>query len=187
MSEITRILQSLEVGQPQSTERLLSLVYDELRGLAAQKIRTENPGNTLQATALVNEVFLRLVGESSRESAWQNRRHFFGAAAEAMRRILVDAARKRAAQKRGGKFDRSDFDVTQIPAPTNDQEVLSINEAMDQLAVADPDAAELVKLRFFAGMTMQEIADIQGISIRKAQDVWAYARSWLRTELSNPK
>ncbi len=185
MSEVTQILRALTDGQPESTSRLLSLVYDELRQLAAQKLRRESPGNSLQATALVHEVFLRLVGnQGNGETVWQNRSHFFGAAAEAMRRILVDAARRRNAQKRGGEFERSELELIQIAAPTSDEEILAINDVLDRLANVDANAAQLVKLRFFAGMTMTEIADVFGISVRGTHDLWAYARAWLRTEIA---
>lgn len=185
MSEITQILNDLGHGQSESTSRLLVLVYDELRLLASQKLRNESPGNSLQATALVHEAFLRLVGNGNRdETVWQNRGHFFGAAAEAMRRILVDAARRRNAQKRGGEFERIDLDAIRIESPTNDDEVLAIHEVLDRLNDVDADAAQLVKLRFYAGMTMTEIAEVLGISVRTAQDIWAYARAWLRNAIA---
>ncbi len=184
MSEITQILQGFQAGQPESTSKLLSLVYNDLRQLAAQKLRNESPGHSLQATALVHEAFLRLVGSDGNDaSVWQNRSHFFGAAAEAMRRILVDSARRRKAKKRGGDFERSDLDVALVPAPTSDDEILAIDEVLDRLADVDADAARLVKLRFFAGMTMSEIADLLEISVRSTHDIWAYARAWLRNEI----
>jgi RNA polymerase sigma factor (TIGR02999 family) len=183
MSKITRILSSLEQGDPLESERLLPLVYDELRKLAASRLRQEKPGQTLQATALVHEAYLRLVGpeESPR---WANRAHFFAAAAEAMRRILVEEARRKQSEKRGGSLDRHDLEEAQLAAP-NGVDVRELNEALDRLAARDEEAARLVKLRFFAGMTMSEAAQALNLSERTAERVWAYARSVLRVEIGS--
>ncbi len=154
--------------------------------MAANRLRHEGPGITLQATGLVHEAFLRLVGAASEDQlVWQNRKHFFGAAAESMRRVLVDSARRRVAQKGGGNMTRDSLDQSLIPSAEPDEEILAIHEVLDQLSEIDPAAAQLVKLRFFAGMTMSEIADILGISVRSAQGIWKYARAWLRTAMSS--
>ena len=177
MGDVTRILADIEQGDPRAAEQLLPLVYDELRKLAAQKMAQENPGQTLQATALVHEAYLRLVGSSPPE--WDNRRHFFAAAAEAMRRILIENARRRQRLCHGGdrqQVDLNDGDLA-IKAPVDD--LLVINEALEELTQADPAAAELVKLRYFAGMTVEEAADILGVPPRTAYRNWAYARAWL--------
>lgn len=187
MSSVTEILSAIERGDPGATDRLLPVVYDELRGLAAQRLREDRPGNTLQATALVNEALLRLLGgDGSMEPVWNSRHHFFAAAAEAMRRILVDAARRRRALKRGGGAVRQNFKDSEPASPTDDQELLAIHDVLDRLAATDPAAAQLVKLRFFAGQTMSEAATVLGISVRSAHDVWTYARAWLRRELQEP-
>jgi RNA polymerase sigma factor (TIGR02999 family) len=182
MSEVTRILSAIEQGDPQAAERLLPLVYDELRKLAAAKLAQETPGQTLQATALVHEAYLRLV-DVEKSQAWNSRGHFFAAAAEAMRRILVEQARRRSAGKRGGGAERGALDPAEIAAPGPDDRLLAVHEALDDLARTDPEAATLVKLRFFGGMTMTEAAEALGTSVRTAQDVWTYARSWLRRHL----
>jgi RNA polymerase sigma factor (TIGR02999 family) len=181
MNEITRILSTLEQGDPLESERLLPLVYDELRKLAAARLKQEKPGQTLQATALVHEAYLRLVGPEQSQR-WANRAHFFAAAAEAMRRILVEEARRKASQKRGGSLDRRDLEEAQLAAPGG-VDVLELNEALDRLAARDEEAARLVKLRFFAGMTMTEAAAALDLSERTAERVWAYARSVLRIEI----
>ncbi len=176
MSEVTHILNAIAAGDPHAAAQLLPLVYDELRRLAAARMALEKPGQTLDATALVHEAYLRLIGDQQ----FDNRRHFFAAAAEAMRRILVEAARRRMAVKRGGGLaEREAVDLMAIAAPVGDERLLSVNDALDGLAQADPEAAILVKLRFFSGMTMNEVAAALGISVRSAHDVWAYARSWL--------
>jgi RNA polymerase sigma factor (TIGR02999 family) len=182
MDEVTRILSAIERGDEQAAEQLLPLVYDELRKLAAQKLAQEKPGQTLQATALVHEAYLRLVGQEEVQH-WNSRGHFFAAVGEAMRRILVEQARRRAAAKRGGQVVREAVDPDGIAAPCPDEQILAVHDALDDLAQADPDAAVLVKLRFFGGMTMGEAADVLGISVRSAQDLWAYARTWLRRRM----
>jgi RNA polymerase sigma factor (TIGR02999 family) len=182
MSDVTRILFAIEQGDPQASSQLLPLVYDELRRLAAQKMAQETPGQTLQATALVHEAYLRLV-DGNQSERWNGRGHFFAAAAEAMRRILVDQARRRGAAKRGGARGRVEVHESAIAAPAADDDVLAINEALDHLSAADPVAASLVKLRYFAGLNMSETAAALGMSVRSAHDVWSYARSWLRREM----
>jgi RNA polymerase sigma factor (TIGR02999 family) len=178
MSEVTQILSAIEQGDPAAAEQLLPLVYDELRKLAAARMAAETPGGTLQPTALVHEAYLRLVG-ASQPQGWNGRGHFFAAAGEAMRRILVDQARRRHAAKRGGGADRLPLDAIEAPAGGTDDRILAVHEALDELAGADPDAAELVKMRFFVGMTMGQAADALGMSVRSAHGLWAYARSWL--------
>jgi RNA polymerase sigma factor (TIGR02999 family) len=186
MDAITQVLNAIEQGDPHAAEQLLPLVYDELRKLAAQKLAQEKPGQTLQATALVHEAYLRLVA-SDRGSApdatakeWDNRGHFFAAAAEAMRRILVDQARRRHAAKRGGLQKRVEVPESRLAAPMPDDELLALHEALEQLASIDSAAADLVRLRFFAGLKTTEAAEALGMSVRSAHDLWAYARSWLR-------
>jgi RNA polymerase sigma factor (TIGR02999 family) len=177
MSEVTHILNAIQAGDPRAAAQLLPLVYDELRRLAAARMALEKPGQTLDATALVHEAYLRLIGDQQ----FDNRRHFFAAAAEAMRRILVEAARRRMAVKRGGGLaEREAVDLMAIASPVGDERLLSVHGALDDLAQADPEAATLVKLRFFGGMTMNEVAAALGMSVRSAHDLWAYARSWLR-------
>ena len=186
MTEVTRILSAIEQGDPHAASQLLPLVYEALRKLAAQKLAQEKPGQTLQATALVHEAYLRLVASHKRnepdapEREWDNRGHFFAAAAEAMRRILVDQARRRQAAKRGGLQKRVEMPESGLAAPMPDDEVLALDEALEQLASIDSAAADLVRLRFFAGLKTTEAAEALGISVRSAHDLWAYARSWLR-------
>jgi len=182
MSEVTRILSAIEQGDPSASEQLLPLVYDELRRLAAQKMAAEAPGQTLQATALVHEAYVRLVADQP-EQHWNSRGHFFGAAAEAMRRILVDQARRREAAKRGGDAGREELNDSLIAAPEPGEDILAVHEALEQLSRSDPVAARLTCLRFFGGLNMQEAADVLGMSVRSAQDVWAYARSWLHRKM----
>jgi RNA polymerase sigma factor (TIGR02999 family) len=182
MSEATRILNAIERGDPHAAEQLLPLVYDELRRLAAQRLAQEKPGQTLQATALVHEAYLRLV-DGEMAQAWNGRGHFFAAAAEAMRRILVDQARRRNAAKRGGQAGREELHESALAAPGPDSEVLALHDALEDFATVDPAAANLVKLRFFAGLNMSEAAEALGLSVRSAHDLWAYARSWLRREM----
>jgi len=182
MSDVTRILSAIEQGDTKASEQLLPLVYDELRKLAAQKLAQEKPGQTLQATALVHEVYLRLV-DVDRVQGWNSRGHFFAAAAEAMRRILVEQARRRTAVKRGGQAERSDLPPADIAVAEPDERLLDVHGALDELARTDAEAATLVKLRFFGGFTMTEIAEALGMSVRSAQDVWTYARSWLRRHM----
>jgi RNA polymerase sigma factor (TIGR02999 family) len=182
MSDVTRILADIQQGDPSAAEQLLPLVYDELRQLAAQRLAQEKPGQTLQATALVHEAYLRLV-DTDKAQQWNSRGHFFAAAAEAMRRILVDQARRRTAAKRGGGAERKGLEPAELIAPEPDDRLLAVHDALDEFARTDPEAATLVKLRFFGGMTMSEAADVLGISVRTAQDVWTYARSWLRRQM----
>ncbi len=185
MSEVTRILSAIEQGDPCAVERLLPLVYDELRKLAAVRMAQEAPGRTLQATALVHEAYVRLV-EADPERHWDSRGHFFAAAAEAMRRILVDSARRRLSLKHGGDRAREPLDESQIVAPEAPGDLLALDEVLSRLAVKDPRSAELVKLRYFAGLTMREAAAALGVSSRTADDIWAYARAWLYRELKGP-
>jgi RNA polymerase sigma factor (TIGR02999 family) len=184
MSEVTRILSAIVQGDQHAAEQLLPLVYDELRKLAAQKLAKEKPGQTLQATALVHEAYIRLV-DTEQVAHWNSRGHFFAAAAEAMRRILVEHARRRTALKRGGGCQREELDESNIAAPERSEDLLALNEALEKLAEADKQSAELVKLRFFAGLTMDQAAEMLGISVRNAHYVWDYARSWLRREMSD--
>ncbi len=182
MSEVTRILSAIEQGEPQAAEQLLPLVYDELRRLAAQKLARESPGQTLPATALVHEAYLRLVGgEQARD--WNGRGHFFAAAAEAMRRILVESARRKGRVKRGGGHRRVDLGEFAVTGDAPADEVLALDEALTRLAADDPQAAELVKLRYFAGLTLDDAAAVLGISTATAYRHWAYARAWLHDQL----
>lgn len=183
MGDVTRILADIEQGDPRAAEQLLPLVYDELRKLAAQKMAQENPGQTLQATALVHDAYLRLV-DVEKAQQWNSRGHFFAAAAEAMRRILVDQARRRKAAKRGGQAQREELHESVIAVGRPIEELLAVDEILDRLAEVDPAAAKLVKLRFFVGLNMSEVAEAMGISVRSAQDIWAYARTWLRQKIA---
>jgi RNA polymerase sigma factor (TIGR02999 family) len=179
MNEVTRILSAVEQGEPQASEQLLSLVYNELRRLAAEKMAQEKPGQTLEATALVHEAYLRLVDvEQARH--WNSRTHFFAAAAEAMRRILVDNARRKRSRKRGGGRARAVLREGDLAAAEAPEEVLAVDEALAALAEADPQAAELVKLRYFGGLSLPEVAQALNLSPRSADRLWAYARAWLR-------
>jgi RNA polymerase sigma factor (TIGR02999 family) len=182
MSELTQILNALEQGDSRAAEQLLPLVYGELRQLAAQRLAHEKPGQTLQATALVHEAYLRLVG-ADQAQPWHSKGHFFAAAAEAMRRILVEQARRRNAAKRGGKAKREELEESAIAAPEPTVDVLALHEVLERLEKVDPASANLVKLRFFAGLTMSEAAEALAMSVRSAHDLWAYARSWLRREI----
>lgn len=182
MSEFTRILSGLEKGDLTKADQLLPLIYDELRRLAAHQMAHEPPGQTLQPTALVHEAWLRLAGNENVK--WEGRAHFFGAAAEAMRRILIERARRRLAAKRGGRMQRLDLDELEIPSPiSDDNDLLLVNEALDRLAAVDPRKAELVKLRYFVGMNFEEAAAALGIAVPTAKVWWAYARAWLTVEL----
>ena len=184
-SEITVILQRIERGDPAAAAQLLPLVYDELRSLAAAKMARETPGQTLQPTALVHEVWLRLGGDA--QPQWANRAHFFAAAAEGMRRILIDNARHKRAVRHGGELAKVSTDATGFDAasPTeNSEELLLVNEALDALAVHDTRKAELVKLKYFAGMTLEEIAEVQGVSLRTVKRDWSYSRAWLFNEVT---
>jgi RNA polymerase sigma factor (TIGR02999 family) len=175
MNEVTRVLSAIEGGDPHAAEQLLPLVYEELRKLAAQKLAQEKPGQTLQATALVHEAYLRLVGDQH----FENRGHFFAAAAEAMRRILIEQARRKGRVKRGGGAARLDLDDLVISAGPPHDDILDVDEALDRLAAAAPQAAELVRLRFYAGLTGDEAAAALGVAPRTADALWAYARAWL--------
>jgi RNA polymerase sigma factor (TIGR02999 family) len=180
------MLSRVHAGDSKANDELIPLVYDELRRLAASKLSREAPGHTLQATALVHEAWMRLGGDQQPD--WENRGHFFGAAAEAMRRILVDAARKRIASKRGGGVDHTDIDGLELPGQmTNDGEVLQINDALDKLAALYPRKAELVKLRYFVGLNFQESAAALGIAVPTAKEWWSHARAWLAVEISGSK
>ncbi len=188
MNEVTRILSAIDQGDPHAAEKLLPLVYDELRRLAANKMAKEKPGQTLQATALVHEAYLRLVasGDASATRArhWKSSGHFFAAAAEAMRHILVDRARRKSSAKRGGDRARLEFDEAHFAAAQDSGEVLAVDQALAGLAEADPQAAELVKLRYFAGLSIPEAAKSLDISARSADRLWAYARAWLRRAIA---
>ena len=181
MNDVTRILDAARQGDPAATQELLPLVYDELRRIAAHKMANEAAGHTLQPTALVHEVWLRLAGPN--EQPWQNRAHFFGAAAEAMRRILVEHARKKQALKRGAGAEHEELNEASIVLAAPPDELLAVHEALDTLAQQDPAAAELVKLRYFVGMTMEEAASALNLPVRTAERTWAYARAWLHREI----
>jgi RNA polymerase sigma factor (TIGR02999 family) len=181
MDEVTRILNALQEGDATAADELLPRVYEELRKLAAHKMAGEAAGHTLQATALVHEAWLRLGGPQQR--SWQNRAHFFSAAAEAMRRILVEHARRKQSLKRGGGAGHDELDESALVLAAPPDELLAVHEALDRLAVEDPSAAELVKLRYFVGMTMDEAASALGIAHRTAERLWSYARVWLRREI----
>jgi RNA polymerase sigma factor (TIGR02999 family) len=180
MNEVTQVLSAIEDGDPQAAEKLLPLVYDELRRLAAQRLVQEKPGQTLQATALVHEAYLRLVGHDNRHS-WKDRGHFFAAAAQGMRRILVDNARRKRSKKRGDGLQRQPLEA--IAAPEIDEELVALDEALQKLAEAEPIKARLVELRYFAGLTGEQAAQVLGISPATADRHWAYARAWLRNEV----
>jgi RNA polymerase sigma factor (TIGR02999 family) len=184
MNEVTRVLSAIEEGDPTAAEQLLPLVYQELRQLAAQKLAQEKPGQTLEATALVHEAYLRLVG-AEKEQHWKSRRHFFAAAAETMRRILVEKARHKKRHKHGGGLTRQEAILEDLPiAATRDPiEILSVHEALDQLSQKSPRKAELVKLRYFLGCTIPEAAQILGIAPSTAEVDWTYAKAWLRRQL----
>ena len=184
MSDVTRILSQIEAGDPAASERLLPLVYDELRKLAAARLAQEKPGQTLQATALVHEAYMRLVGGGSAAANWDSRGHFFAAAAEAMRRILVEQARRKQSQRRGGNWQQiplADVEIA-IPEPTCD--LLAIHEALSKFERIDPVAAQLVKLRYFTGLSIPQAAAALSISSTTADRYWAYARVWLHAELA---
>jgi RNA polymerase sigma factor (TIGR02999 family) len=183
MSEVTRILSAIEHGDPSAAQELLPLVYDELRKLAAQRLAKERADHTLQPTALVHEAYLRLVEGAQPPTRWDSRGHFFAAAAEAMRRILVDAARTRSARKRGGAWRRIDLnsiDVAQRAAP---DDLLELDDTLDKLAGQDPVACQIVKLRFFAGLSIEQAGEMLGLSRTTAYERWAFARAWLYSEL----
>ena len=181
MSDVTRILESIEQGNPQVADELLPLVYDELRKLAAARMARENPGHTLQPTALVHEAWLRLVDDDN--IRWEGRAHFFAAAAEAMRRILIDRARRRNARRHGGDQKRVDLQDVEIAAPDDDDQLLAVNEALEKFAAQDKLKAELVKLRYFAGLTIEEAAQVLRISEPTAKRYWTFAKAWLHREI----
>jgi RNA polymerase sigma factor (TIGR02999 family) len=188
-ADVTQILNAVERGDPHAAQQLLPLVYDQLRELAAQRLAREKPGQTLQATALVHEAYARLVsrgdGTPPREQHFNGRGHFFAAAAEAMRRILVDSARRRQTAKRGGRMGRGALQADELPAgqPTDPLELLAVHEALDDLAARSPRKAELVKLRYFLGCTIPEAAELLGIAPATAEEDWTFARAWLRRRL----
>ena len=183
MSDVTHILSQIEQGDPAATEQLLPLVYDELRKLAASKMAQENPGHTLQATALVHEAYVRLV-DVEQVPHWNSRGHFFAAAAEAMRRILVENARRKRALVRGGGLEKLDLSLVEPAAPRLSQDVLALNDALEKLEKKDRVKADLIKLRYFAGLTMEQAADALGISPATAHRYWNYARAWLHQEMT---
>lgn len=183
MNEVTQILNRIQSGDANASANLLPLVYEELRKLATARMGKEKPGQTLQATALVHEAYVRLVGDGSSDS-WSNRGHFFGAAAEAMRRILVEQARKKMRIRHGGEFDRVDLDsgAAMVDAPNDD--ILDLHEALTKLEEADSARAELIKLRYFAGLTVSQAAEAMGISVTTAERYWRFGKAWLLAEIS---
>jgi RNA polymerase sigma factor (TIGR02999 family) len=183
MSGVTRILAQIQAGDPSVADQLLPLVYDELRKLAASKLAQEKPGQTLQATALVHDAYIRLVNGDQAQH-WDSRGHFFAAAAEAMRRILLNRARDRKRLKRGGERRRIDLNQIEVALDTPDDDLIALDEELERLAVEDADCAELVKLRFFAGLSLREAAQYLGMSPRTADRNWAYARAWLSARLA---
>ncbi len=181
LSDVTRILESIEHGDPKAADELLPLVYGELRKLAAHKMAGESPNQTLQPTALVHEAWMRLAGNANPK--FDGRAHFFAAAAEAMRRILIDKARRKSALRHGGDQQRVDLEDVAIAAPGDDDQLLAVNDALDKLAAENKTEAELVKLRYFVGMTLEEAAAVLGISARTADNYWAHARAWLYRQI----
>jgi RNA polymerase sigma factor (TIGR02999 family) len=182
VSDVTRMIEAIQQGDPKAADELLPLVYEELRRLAASKMANEAAGNTLQPTALVHEAWLRLVGNDNPKFA--GRAHFFAAAAEAMRHILIDRARRKSALRHGGGQERVDIQQIDLASPGTDDQLLAVNEALDKLAAQDPTEAELVKLRYFVGLTTEEAASLLGISPRTARNYWAHARTWLYHEIT---
>jgi len=182
MTDVTRILSAIEQGDPTAAEQLLPLVYDELRKLAAQKLGREKPGQTLQATALVHEAYLRLVGDGEAK-VWNSRGHFFAAAAEAMRRILIENARRKRTEKHGGRLERQDLDDVEIAAPAPSEDLLAIDEALAKLEAEDPVKAQLVKLRYFVGLSEEDAASVLGLSRTSVQRYWRYTKAWFLIEL----
>ena len=185
MADVTQVLEAVQQGSPQAAEDLLPLVYEELRRLAAAKMAHEQPGQTLQPTALVHEAWLRLGGAEG--PSWQNRAHFFAAAAEAMRRILIDNARRKRAQRHGGGQQHLDVADLELTTPEEDDQLLAIHDALEKFAALEPQKAELVKLRYFAGLTIEEAAPLLGISAPTAKRWWAYARAWLFHAKNSPE
>jgi RNA polymerase sigma factor (TIGR02999 family) len=184
MRDVARILDRVQQGEAQAAEELLPLVYDELRRVAAQKMASESPGQTLQPTALVHEAWLRLGADA--QPRWQNRAHFFGAAAEAMRRILIDRARKQAVRQPSGLAAPEELHESRLEIQAPADELVAVHEALDGLAAVDATAAELVKLRYFVGMTLPEAAEVLGLSLRSAERLWTFSRAWLRDALRRP-
>jgi RNA polymerase sigma factor (TIGR02999 family) len=184
MTDVTRILSAIDQGDAQAAEQLLPLVYDELRRLAAQKLSHEKPGQTLQATALVHEAYIRLV-DDEKARHWDSRRHFFAAATEAMRRILIESARRKKSRKHGGDWDRVELDSDIAAREVGAEDLLAVDDAVSRLAVDDPQAAELVKLRYFAGLSITQAAEVLGISRSSAYEQWTYARAWLQCALDD--
>lgn len=182
MNDVTRILSAIDKGDPRAAEQLLPLVYDELRKLAADRMAQEKPGHTLQATALVHEAYVRLM-DVSQVQQWNSRGHFFAAAAEAMRRILIESARRKQSHKHGGGLVRQDLDAVDRAAPESPEDVLALDEALQKLAAQDKLAADVVRLRFFAGLPLPEVARLLDMSPRTADRLWAYARAWLHQEI----
>jgi RNA polymerase sigma factor (TIGR02999 family) len=181
MSDATVMMAAVEAGDPQAAEKLLVLVYDELRRLAASKLAQEAPGQTLQPTALVHEAWLRLVGDQN--PSFKDRTHFFRASAEAMRHILIDRARRKKTERHGGSYRRVEFEEFDVATPSADEQLLVVNEALEKLAVEHPVQAELVKLRYFAGLTNEEISEVLGISVSTVKNYWAFSRAWLLNEI----
>lgn len=181
MSDVTQILHAIDAGDPRAPDELLPLVYAELRNLASHRMAQERAGQTLQPTALVHEAYLRLVHGGAQQ--WNGRRHFFGAAAEAMRRILVENARRKASLKRGGGLERIDWSEVKLATETGDEQLLALDEALQKLEQHDPAAARLIKLRFFAGLSGQEAAEAMNLPVRSATRLWAYARAWLLNQI----
>jgi RNA polymerase sigma factor (TIGR02999 family) len=185
MNEVTRILSAIEQGDSRAAGQLLPLVYDELRKLAAQRLAREKPGQTLQATALVHDAYLRLVGVQ--DPGWDSRGHFFAAAAEAMRHLLIDNARRKLARRHGGGLQRVDVENVDIAMPADEDHLLAVNDALDQLAARSPIEAQVVKLRFFVGMTAAESAEVLGLSERTVKQYWSHAKTWLYREIQTKK
>ena len=186
MSDVTSILSQIESGDPQAAEQLLPLVYDELRKLAAAKLAHENPGHTLQATALVHDAYIRLV-DVEKAQHWNSRGHFFAAAAESMRRILVESARRKARMKHGGELERLNIEPDELLAAETSNDLLALDEALDRLAANDIQTANLVKLRYFVGLTIPQAAQVIGVSPRKADSLWSFGRAWLRREIEGSR
>lgn len=184
VSNATVLLQAVERGDARATESLLEIVYDELRRLAAYKMAQEAPGQTLQPTALVHEVWLKLVGVGGQQ--FKNRAHFFAVAAEAMRRILIDRARRRQTQRHGGQYERVELDETGLVAPAEDDQLLAVNDALEKFAFENPLQAQVVKLRYFGGMTNEETAQALGLSVSTVKSYWVFARAWLFDAIRNP-